>query len=157
MTAADLIRTANRLALEVAVHEAGHAVIARAVGWRGGKVTLQDADGNARNYYHVDDDRTSLKEALVGLGGRAATEVLLGHASDPGCAIDDAKIGQVLEANGFGDKGFAFDVRMALLADVHALIRRHQAAVALVAVNLLARETLSGAEIDQLVGGLECS
>jgi hypothetical protein len=140
---------ARQLLLEVAVHEAGHSVISRLAGLPSGKATLRDHDGNGRSYSKNDG---SLKEVLVALAGRAATEVILGYASDPGCSVDDDKATRLVEANGFGwDKCFAFDVRQCLLADAHALIRRHRGKVAVVALGLLAKGTLSGPEIDALM------
>jgi hypothetical protein len=152
MTAADLIDSAladrgRRLLVEISVHEAGHSVIARLVGLRGGRATLRDSDGSGRSY---SEDDGGLKTVLTALGGRAASECLLGHASDPGCAVDDDKSAALLKRNGFADS-LAFDVRQALLADAHALIRRHAGTVALVALNLLAKETLTASEIDALM------
>jgi hypothetical protein len=105
---------ARRLLLEVAVHESGHSVISRVLGLPSGKATLRDHDGNARSYSKLDG---GLKSVLTALAGRAATEVLLGWASDPGCTVDDDKSLALLERNGFGDGCYAFDVKMALLAD----------------------------------------
>jgi hypothetical protein len=156
VTASDLIGSiderARALLLEVAVHESGHSVISRVVGLPSGKATLRDSDGNGRSYSKNDD---GLKSVLVALAGRAATEVILGFASDPGCAVDDGKSVELLEANGFRDSFYAFDVKMALLADVHALIRRHRGAVALVALGLLTKGTLTGEEIDRLLEGAD--
>jgi hypothetical protein len=119
ITAAGLIDAAfqdraRALLLEVAVHEAGHSVIARMVGIRVDRATLRDADGDGRTYL---EDDGGLKSVLAALAGRAATEVLLGHATDAGCETDDDTALARLQANGFHDRGFAFDVKMALLAD----------------------------------------
>jgi hypothetical protein len=152
MNVLDLIGTiderARKLLLEVAVHESGHSVISRVLGLPSGRATLRDSDGNARSYSKHDG---GLKTVLTCLAGRAATEVLLGYASDPGCAVDDDKSVELLEANGFRDSFYAFDVKMALLADAHALIRKRRGKVALVALGLLAKRTLTASEIDQLI------
>jgi hypothetical protein len=153
MTASDLIETiderARALLLEVATHEAGHSVVSRVLGLRSGRATLRDGDGHGRSYSAHDG---GLKAVLVALAGRAATEVLLGYASDPGCSVDDDRATRLVEANGFGwDRCFAFDVRQCLLADTHKLVRKHRAKIALVALGLLARGSLSGDEIDRLI------
>jgi hypothetical protein len=140
---------ARRLLLEVAVHESGHSVISRLVGLPSGKATIRDKDGSGRSYSKHDG---GLKTVLVALGGRAATEILLGYASDPGCEVDDDTATRLVEANGFGwDKCFAFDVRQCLLADTHKLIRKHRGKVVLVALGLLAKGTLTAVEIDELM------
>jgi ATP-dependent Zn protease len=132
----------NRLLLEVAVHEAGHSVIARVVGLRSGRATLSDHDGVARAYF-ADDG--SLNNVVAVLAGRAATEVILGRASDYDCSIDDDIAKRMLAAKGF--VGFGMRTK---LYDARALIRQHRAAVERVARALLVRGTLSGDEIDAL-------
>jgi ATP-dependent Zn protease len=124
--------------VEIALHEAGHAVISRLVGLPSGTATLCDHDGVARSY--VQDDGGT-KSALVALAGRAATEVILG--TDGGCGLDDAKAINLLNGNSYA--------RGSLLAQARELIRQHCAAVERVAHVLLDRGTLSGAEIDRLM------
>jgi hypothetical protein len=87
----------HRLLLEVAIHEAGHSVIARVLGLRAGGAALCDHDGVARAYF-ADDG--SIENVLAVLACRAATEVLLGYASDSGCSVDDSQALALLEAGG---------------------------------------------------------
>jgi hypothetical protein len=136
----------TELELEIAVHEAGHAVIARVLGLEGGAATLvADESGRAQAAWTADN---SIKDIMASLGGRAATEVLLDRASDEGCSFDDERAMGLLESNGF--RG-CFDARRCLLGDTRRLAERHKAAIALVAIALLDRETLTGGEIDELL------
>jgi hypothetical protein len=88
---------------------------------------------------------------LAVLAGRAATEVILGHASDHGCSTHDDHAMRLLMADGFREPWYAKIVRGKCLAQARDLIRRHRGAVEAVANALLEPETLSGAEIDQLM------
>jgi ATP-dependent Zn protease len=136
----------HRLLLEVAFHEAGHSVIARVLGLRSGRATLCDHDGVARAYF-ADDG--SVDNVLAVLAGRAATEVILGYASDYGCSIDDDQALALLKAHG-REPWYAKIVQRQCLDDARALIRRHRGAVERVADALLAKETLTAREIDAL-------
>jgi hypothetical protein len=89
---------------------------------------------------------------LTALGGRAAEEIFFGSASDLGCKLDDEKVTRLIEADGFRERFFAFDLRRdALLAHTRKLIGRNRDAVERVALALLDRETLSGAEIPRSI------
>jgi ATP-dependent Zn protease len=135
--------------LEVALHESGHSVVARALGVRSGRATLCDHDGVARSYFSDDEGIASVMAILA---GRAATLEILGRADDEGCSLDDAQALRLIEADGFRERFFAFDVRpQALLAHARELVRQHRRAVEAVANALLAKETLSAAEINQLM------
>jgi hypothetical protein len=137
----------NGQLLEIAIHESGHAVISRVVGLVSGYATI--SDGNPRSYCR---DDWGIRTVLTALAGRAAALELMGFASDEGCSADDRKALALIEADGFRERFFAFDVRReSLLADARALIRKHRSAVERVALALLERETLSGAEIDKLM------
>ena len=140
-------RLGRRILTEVAVHEAGHSVIARVLGLPAGTATLCDHDGVARSYFRDDG---SIANVLAVLAGRAASMELLGRACDYGCSIDDAFALRLLEAQG-REPWYAKIVRRQVLADTRALIRRHRAAVERVARALLERETLTAAEIDKLM------
>jgi hypothetical protein len=87
----------------------------------------------------------------VALAGRAATEVLLGSADDYGCSSDDGHAMRLLLADGLRSPWRARYMRKYLLDDTRLLIRAHRRAVEAVANALLEHETLSGAEIDQLM------
>jgi hypothetical protein len=150
MTASDLIETidqrARALLLEVAVHEAGHSVVGRLLGLPCGSATIRD--GHGRSWCRRDGGRNSI---LVTLAGRSASEVILGFASDPGCQADDDKALALVEAGGIGDRLQAWDAVTDRLGECHALIRQHRATIAMVALGLLAKGTLTGDEIDQLI------
>jgi hypothetical protein len=133
---------ARRFRLEVAFHEAGHAVIARVLGLKAGRATLCDFDGVARSYFE--------DNVIAVLAGRAATEELLGYASDDGCSVDDATAVRLLTAE--NRYMYATALRQHRLVQAHKLIRAHAGAVERVARELLARVTLSGEEIDRLIG-----
>jgi hypothetical protein len=148
----------QRLLLEIAIHEAGHAVIARALGIPAGRATMCDHDGVARCYFK-DDGSTGNVIAI--LAGRAATQVILGYASDFGCSFDDGKAANLLMADGRDLR----EARIAFhecLGHAKCLIRcLHRPAVERVARALLAKGDvarallakgeLSGAEIDKLM------
>ena len=137
----------DQLRLEVAVHEAGHACVARLRGGRSGRATLCDHDGGARAYF---SDGEGIMSVMAILAGRAAAEVILGRADDYGCSIDDATAKRLFLADGSRER-FYPGFRQGLLKQARALIRQHRAEVVAVANALLERETLSGAEIDQLM------
>jgi ATP-dependent Zn protease len=136
--------------LEIAIHEAGHSVIARVFGLKAGRATLCDFDGGARAYF---SDGEGVLSVMAILGGRAATQVILGCADDHGCSFDDAKAMRLLLADGLRSSWRARYMFKELLDDTRLLIlgHRHRRAVEAVADALLAKETLSGAEIDQLM------
>jgi hypothetical protein len=108
---------------------------------------MRDHDGVARCYFHDDG---STNNVIAILAGRAATEVILGHASNFGCSFDDAKAMRLL-LSAYGDRWYARCVRRDLLADAHSLIDENRGAVERVARALPERGTLSGAEIDRLI------
>ena len=136
------------LRVEVALHEAGHAVIARVVGLAGNKATIV-ARGNIMGtaWWKQDD---GVKSVLAILAGRAATEVILGYATDEGCEGDDEKVMKLLTTD-WREPWYARKVRDDLLRECRKLIRKHRGAIEAVAHELLDRETLSGWEIDQII------
>jgi ATP-dependent Zn protease len=135
--------------LEIALHESGHSVIARALGLKCGRATMCDHDGVARAYFKTSGH--GINGVIALLAGRAATEVILGFASDHGCSVDDAEAMELLIADGIRVPWYARRVRQQCLDQARELIRQHRPAVEAVANALLERETLSGAEIDQLM------
>ena len=130
----------DRLRLEVAIHEAGHAVLARALGLRSGRATLRDHDGGARAYFIPGD---SIDGVLAVLGGRAASLELLGVADEFGLLMADKFVQR--------EPWYARIVRRQLIAQARDLVRKHRDAVERVADALLDRGTLTGREIDRLV------
>jgi hypothetical protein len=136
----------RRLLLEVAIHESGHSVIARVLGLKADRATLCDFDGVARSYFE--------DNVIAVLAGRAASLELLGYASDYGCSCDDATAMRLLTAEGCFTPLLKRELMYARkLRQARKLIRAHWATVERVAQELLARETLSGEEIDRLMPG----
>jgi ATP-dependent Zn protease len=80
-----------------AVHEAGHAVVYRALGWRVRRVSIVAGVGNGGYAEVVNDlgtapDRAALERLVIGaLAGRAAEEVVLG-------CVSSGSIGDLQEA-----------------------------------------------------------
>jgi hypothetical protein len=141
MTAAQLI--------ECATHEAAHAAIARALGLRVKVVTIAAPDGGRTTVTDdcttVTDDR-SMRIVLATLAGRVATQMLLGRASS--CAEDDHIADALLTNLGFRDLAL---MRRALLADVRDLVARCTPAINRLALLLIEHDTLTGAQIDELL------
>jgi ATP-dependent Zn protease len=137
----------QRLRLEVAYHESGHATVCRLVGLRGGGATIRDGDAHA--CWKGDG---SIADVIACLAGRAASEVILGRSSRWGCSYDNDRAGYLLTAE--RDLREARIAYWQCLGHAKCLIRHHRAVVERVALALLERETLSGAEIDQLMVGL---
>jgi ATP-dependent Zn protease len=135
----------DQLRLEIAVHEAGHVVIARVLRFPVRGATIRAWHGGGRAWLDADDGSNAA--IIVTLAGRAATEVILGRADDFGCSTDDAPARRMLRTKGY--VGFGMAIK---LYDARLLIREHRRAVEAVANALLARETLTGAEIDLLIG-----
>jgi ATP-dependent Zn protease len=142
----------DELRVEVALHEAGHAVIARVVGLAGSKATIAPRGNIMGTAWWKNDD--GVKSVLAILAGRAATEVILGHATDEGCEGDDETVMKLLTTdNGhiLREEWYARKIRDDLLRECRKLIRQHRGAIEAVAHELLDRETLSGWEIDEIV------
>jgi ATP-dependent Zn protease len=140
------------LRVEVALHEAGHAVISRVVGLVASKATIV-ARGNIKGTACWKND-DGIKSVLACLAGRAATEVILGHATDEGCQGDDEQAMRLLTiGNGHIEREdwYARKVRDDLLRECRKLVRQHRGAVEAVANAMLDRETLSGWEIDRII------
>jgi hypothetical protein len=97
--------------------------------------------------------RTTAATTIAVLAGRAATEELLGYASDEGCSVDDAQAIALLMAPGLVEREpwYAQGRAPIVARPGRGLIRKHRAAVECVARELLDRGTLSGAEIDTAI------
>jgi hypothetical protein len=131
--------------VSVAVHESGHAVASRKLSLWSGPALLRNIDGNGASY--VNDDG-GIKSVLVALAGGVAEQELLGIAEPFGCEVDDQKVEGLLAALHFRDWASARD---ALVDDVRNLVRRHRAAIAIVALHLLSKGELLTREIDEIV------
>lgn len=130
--------------VRTATHEAGHATISRALGLPSGEATI--GDGRARSY--LADDH-GIRSILVALAGGIAEEVLLGDANEVGCLRDHEKVNRLLTANHFTDSALA---SAALRDECRDLVRKHRGTIAVIALQLLAKETLTADEIDALMG-----
>jgi ATP-dependent Zn protease len=138
--------------IEVALHEAGHAVIARIVGLIGDRATIVPKGTARGKAWWRDDD--GIKSVLACLAGRAATEVILGYASDEGCSSDDVEAMRLIQAPGWRrEEWYCRKVYDDLLEQARKLIRQNRGAVERVAHALLDRGVLSAAEIDVLMMG----
>jgi ATP-dependent Zn protease len=136
--------------IEIALHEAGHAVIARVVGLIGDRATIVPK-GTARGKAWWADD-SGIKSVLACLAGRAATEVILGYASDEGCSRDDAEAMALIRTPDWRrEEWYCRKVRDDLLAQARKLIRQNRGAVEAVAHYLIERGELTGDEIDRLI------
>jgi ATP-dependent Zn protease len=137
--------------IEIALHEAGHAVISRVVGLIGGRATVVPHGTAGGRAWYRDDD--GVKLILAALAGRAATEVILGRADEFGCSTDDAEVWRLLTTSPYIEREgwYAKQIRRELLCECRRLCRQHRAAIEAVAHELLAREMLSGWQIDQIV------
>ena len=157
--------------LETAVHEAGHAVVARALGIRAGETTILPSTDQFLGHSDFDDPRfcwridDSNREAdannfaIALYAGAEAERLLLSKNEEFGDSIDRqiainclAWAGSVRGASLVGDKWF--DRHEANLRKKAAgLISRHRADIERLATALLERETLSGEEVDALLAG----
>jgi hypothetical protein len=126
-------------------HEASHSVIARVVGLPCGGATILPASGSDGMAY-FDHRASSLGGILAILAGRIGTQELLGCASDRGNSVDDREV-----ADSLTRLRATAGARQALLDGCRDLCRQHSGTIALVALQLLARGSLSGSEIDALM------
>jgi ATP-dependent Zn protease len=136
-----------------AYHEAGHAVMALRLGYEVGKVTIVRRQGvlgkaDIRKRTSPDDIKIDLAGQLAeALVNPSEEQIQLGASSDwrsvrrstrefVGWFIGDREGGTLIEE---------------LLHETRALVRRDKNAISRVAEALLARKTLTGAEIKRIV------
>jgi hypothetical protein len=159
------------VSLSVAIHEAGHAVIARKLGLSCGRVTIEpedrmraERDGNgklrlvpdgriiahaqiARRWY---PRKTATQQecdeayAVALYAGVEATRVICGKARLNDGRHDDEDAAAVIG----DDPALEAELR----ARANALVREHRALIEQVATALLERRTLYGAEVHVMLG-----
>jgi hypothetical protein len=127
----------------IALHEAGHSIVARCLALRCGGAMV--ADGCGRADYEDEADGGSIATIIAHMAGAAAESVLTGRIAD-GIAGDREQIEAACEA-----RGLSQDAVDRLWSTACALVRSNESAVRCVAVELQRRRALSGAEIDALL------
>ena len=127
----------------IALHESGHAVIARALALRCGGAMV--ADGHGRAVYQDEVDDGSIATIIATLGGAAAEHVLIGNIAD-GIAADRQQIEAARSARGMTQDECNRLWRVACL-----LVKVHETDIRVLAVELQRRRQLSGAQIDALL------
>jgi hypothetical protein len=125
----------------ISIHEAGHAVIARALALHCGAATMADGRGRA-NYQDTTDD--SIAVLLAHMAGAAAEYVLTGRIAD-GLAGDQQAVTSLCDA-----RGMTQDEVDRLWCTACVLVRAHETDIRVLAVELQRRGQLSGAEIDAI-------
>jgi hypothetical protein len=85
----------DSLLAEIAIHEAGHAVIARVVGLEGAGATIVPKDTAAGTAFWKEEAR-NIADVVATLAGRAASDVILGHTTESGCRFDDERAMRLL-------------------------------------------------------------
>ena len=158
-TLVGLSRTGDNVTIKrTAYHEAGHAVCGRTLGLASGGATIEpDGVGHAMvaGHHTIHDD-------FIASGGYRD------FLSSVFLKLQVCLAGPEAERIAFGDCDARGDMRMIELCrrysisivndverlqpSVHALLTKHWRSVEVVAEALMARRTLTGAEIDALVG-----
>jgi hypothetical protein len=127
----------------ISIHEAGHAVIARALALRCGAATM--ADGRGRADYEDDEaEDGSIATIIAHMAGAAAEHVLTGRIAD-GLVADREQIVSACDARGMAQAQVD-----RLWHTACALVRANETNIRCVAVELQRRRALSGAEIDAI-------
>jgi hypothetical protein len=126
----------------IALHESGHAVIARALALRCDAATVADGHGRADYQDEVDG---SIATIIAHMAGAAAEYVLTGRIAD-GLVADREQIVSACDARGMTQAQVD-----RLWHTACALVRANETSIRCVAVELQRRRALSGAEIDALL------
>jgi hypothetical protein len=156
---------------QTAVHEAAHAVIARALGIASGEVTIVGEGGHSLGHSVFDDPRfrwtrgdgkksAAANNFAIALFAAAEAERLILNAQETGDSVDCERAtaclawaGAVRNAMFVGDENF--DRHEAnLRRKAAALVRQYRPQIEQVAEALDQRGTLSGSEIDAVVSPL---
>jgi hypothetical protein len=127
----------------IALHEAGHCVVARCLALRCGGAIV--AEGHGRADYEDEADSGSVAAVIAHMSGAAAEAALLGRLAD-GLAGDQAQIEAACAA-----RGMTQDECDQLWRSALALVRANESSIRLIAEELQRRRALSGAEIDELM------
>jgi hypothetical protein len=125
----------------ISIHEAGHAVVARALALRCGSALIENGRGRA-NYQDTTDD--SIAVIVTHMSGAAAEYVLTGRIAN-GLAADQQAVTSLCDARGMTQAEVD-----RLWSTACTLVRAHETSIRCVAVELQRRGELSGAEIDAI-------
>jgi hypothetical protein len=128
----------------ISIHEAGHAVIARALALRCGAATMADGRGRA-DYQDDEAEDGSIATIVAHMAGAAAEYVLTGRIAN-GLASDQEQVTSLCDA-----RDMTQDAVDRLWSTACALVRANETAIRVVAVALQRRGELSGREIDALL------
>ena len=145
-----------RTRLELATHEAGHALVALALGLDVKLATiLVDQHGRARIELTDRDAGTLEAQACVRLAGRQALVAFgeLDPSNELGCRQDMEQARAYALVITEGDELEAHAVLKALRSRVDDLLLEHRLALGEISIALLKRWTLTGDELDQIAGG----
>lgn len=153
---------------QTAIHEAGHAVVARVLGVAAGEVTIRPTEDQSIGHSIIADPRfiwqrgdgsksKAAKSFAVALFAGAEAERLILQSQDVGDGIDRERAtaclawaGAVRGASFVGDDVFERHEER-LRGRAAQLVQQHRLKIERVADALIERQTLSGAEVDALL------
>lgn len=152
---------------EIAIHEAGHAVIALHFGWPITSVTISPdpesyGAANAPNLLNQANNPAEYKRRcweglVISLAGLAAqSEVSEMHVAQE-CASDDLITANTFAADMIGDVAPLDQILMVRKAGIRKAVRlviQHEDAIERVADHLLAHTTIDGATLRDIVAGV---
>ena len=124
---------------QVAIHEAGHAVISRVLGLPSYHTTITFSGDGPRSYLRDDNGTASI---LTALAGAAAELEILGSICD-GSLPDLQKATRLLDGKAINQS----------FEQARDLVRRHRGTIERVAQALLTSTTLDAVTLDRLVVG----
>ena len=145
-----------------AIHEAGHAVVARALGYPCDFVTIirdEDAAGmteTSARYWGLQTIRErktrARHEIIITLGGRCAEQIFLGEANDHGCSDDDEYIEHTIFGHRLAaDRDERDDLMDQLGRRCERLVWRNSKKIERLAALLLRRGSLTRHHIDAAI------
>jgi len=140
--------------LRTAVHEAGHAVAAVALGHEVKLATIL-ADGESSGHIEVEDQTRSLAErAMVRLAGREAMILSdLGEHVLPGCREDLFRAHRYVLVLAEGDEARAGEITEELRTRTNELLFDRARELGEVSIALLEHDTLTADELRNLISG----
>jgi hypothetical protein len=133
--------TSSAMLDRIALHEAGHAVVARALALHCGGASV--ADDHGRTTYQDTTDN-SIAVLVATMSGAAAEHVLIGNIGN-GIAGDQERVRVLTDARGMSQDAIDRLWRVACL-----LVKVHETDIRVLAVELVRRRQLSGEQIDAL-------